>query len=200
MIEHVLFGVQVPAFSNELLSRTDQLAAGNRVFLENLRIGQLLKKFAASYGAASISTVLTTTRQLLLSWASWKSEDRKPWLILPYEYIWKFAVTLQSKSIIIFPVFLLALFPSLIYLLAPTYVSLLILCNIYVFRCYSVYRLCIILCTVYVYSVYRLCFRCYSVYRLCVILCTVYVYSVYRLCVILCTLLLPPGASPLAVY
>ena len=66
MIEHTLFGVQVPAFSNELLSKTKQLAAGNRVFLGNLRIGQLVKKFAASYGTTSISTVLTATRQLLL--------------------------------------------------------------------------------------------------------------------------------------
>ena len=97
-----------------------------------------------------------------------------------------------------------------------------ILCNVYVFVCYSVYRLCIILCTVYVlfcvpfmyYSVYCLCvilctvyvFVCYSVYLLCIILCTVYVYSVYSItatgCQPICSLLIiiiiiyvPPSMS-----
>jgi hypothetical protein len=44
-IEHVLYGIQVPAISNELLSWTNQLLPENRIFLEKLGIPKLVKNF-----------------------------------------------------------------------------------------------------------------------------------------------------------
>ena len=62
-----------------------------------------------------------------------------------------------------------------IYLFFLMHVSLLILCTVYVLFCVPFMCLCVILCTVYV------------------------LFCVLFMC-ILCTLLLPPGVSPFAVY
>ena len=103
MYSHINSGRRVPFFLNKCYPLTSILTPWCRVLLEKLTGLQLVKKFPAFHGARRFITVLTSVRQLSLSWASPNQS------IYPHPTSWRSILILSTHLCLGLPS---GLFPS----------------------------------------------------------------------------------------